>query len=455
MPETKPHAMSSLCSELPGHAFTELFRAHFRYVYVQLRRLGVPAAAVDDAVQEVFIVVLRRHAEAPVVYVRGWLFAILRRIAHRHRRGAQRQHRLQNALACEPAATPDAHAAVIHRQGSHILAAFLDRLADDRREVFILAELEQMTAREIARTLGIKENTVSSRLRAARQEFDRNFARVRLRERRLTGEAATDERALLLSHARRADDPSPAARQRAWIVLLAHPDLGGLGLAREAPLAAAAALTDGAGGLAEATAAHVPAQLVGSGVAGKLTAWAVALGVGGLLVLSASQARSPATAGPDASAPAAGSGRAIAARSDRPVVPARTHTQAPLAASVVASPAREVGPRRVRDTRPSTASDQLQREATLMARARAAIRRGDSGAAQELLARHAREFPAGALVDERELSTISVLCVLGQGDAARRVAASLAAARPDSALAQRAGDLCRENSSTEIRPAGD
>lgn len=46
MPDTKPHAMSSRCSELPGHAFTELFRARVRDMYVQLRRFGVPAAAL-------------------------------------------------------------------------------------------------------------------------------------------------------------------------------------------------------------------------------------------------------------------------------------------------------------------------------------------------------------------------------------------------------------------------
>lgn len=442
--------MPSLRSEPPGRVFTELFRAHFRYVYIQLRRLGVPTAAVDDAVQEVFLVVLRRHDEAPVVYVRGWLFAIVRRIAHRHRRGAQRLHRLQHALASEPAAPGDAHTTLAQRQAARLLGDFLDRLADERREVFVLAELEQMTAPEIARALGIKENTVSSRLRAARQEFDRNFARVRLRERRITGQAATDERALLLSHARRADDPTPAARQRAWLVLLAHPDLHGLGLAPEAPLPD---IPD----IASAAATNVPASLMPgtlatADAASKLSAWAVAIGLGGALVIAAGHARRPASE-PDAPAHAS----LAAPRADRQAAPTQPAPQRPAASdppssSTTAAPA--VAPRRLREAKP-TAADLLQAEAALMAEARAAIRRGDPSAAQALLLRHAQEFPAGALVDERELSGISVLCALGQRDAARRAAGDLARARPGSALARRADELCREETETEIQPAGD
>ncbi len=445
--------MPSLRSDPSGRVFTELFRAHFRYVYLQLRRLGVPAEAVDDAVQEVFIVVLRRHDEAPVVHLRGWLFAIVRRIAHRHRRGAQRQDRLQHALAGEPAAPSDAHAALIQRQASRILGEFLERLVDERREVFILAELEQMTAPEIARTLGIKENTVSSRLRAARQEFDRNFARVRLRERRITGEPATDERALLLSHARRADEPGPAARQRAWIVLLAHPDLRGLGLAAEAPIADAVDATIAT--LHPAATTNIPAAALGlttADAASKLTVWAVALGLGGLLVISAGQAHPPTTDHPTPSQSPPGAPGAPHSASPTQPLP-----QPPVAAPdpEPAAPPRELGPRRSREPKRPADTDELQREATLMAGARAAIRAGDPSAAHELLVRHAHEFPAGALVDERELSTISVLCALGRGDEARRAAASIAGARPGSALARRAHELCREDSATEMPPAGD
>lgn len=444
MAETKLHGMPSVRSEPPGQVFTELFRAHFRYVHVQLRRLGVAPAAVDDAVQEVFLVVLRRYAEAPVVHVRGWLFAIVRRIAYRQRRGAERRHRLADALAGEGEAAGAMQDEVVVRQAARVLGAFIERLPEERREVFILAELEQMTAPEIARTLGIKENTVSSRLRAARQEFDRTFARVRLREGRVTGEVVRDERALLLSRARRADEPGPAARQRSWALLIGLPELQGLGLASEAPIASGHAVQAAAVQLSFGT------RLGGAigGALGKSTAWVVALGAGGVLI-AASEVR-----GPERDEEAMRASVVAAPVEVRGEHAAPVGAVAAVGATVSAEPGRTGagnGGRRARER--AVARDELQRETALLGAARAAIRGGELAAARELLARHGREFPAGALVEERALSTIAVLCGLGEREAARRAAAELAAERPG--LARRAGELCREDSATAAGPAGD
>ena len=63
-----------------------------------------------------------------------------------------------------------------------VLHRLLDELDDDKRTVFVLAELEQTTAPEIADALGIPLNTVYSRLRAARIEFDKALARHRASE---------------------------------------------------------------------------------------------------------------------------------------------------------------------------------------------------------------------------------------------------------------------------------
>jgi DNA-directed RNA polymerase specialized sigma24 family protein len=46
-----------------------------------------------------------------------------------------------------------------------------------KREVFVLAELEEMTTPEIAEAVGIPLNTAYSRLRVARQEFSEALAR--------------------------------------------------------------------------------------------------------------------------------------------------------------------------------------------------------------------------------------------------------------------------------------
>ena len=52
-----------------------------------------------------------------------------------------------------------------------MLHEFLDTLGDAKRGVFVMAELEQMTAPEIAHALALNVNTVYSRLQAARAEF--------------------------------------------------------------------------------------------------------------------------------------------------------------------------------------------------------------------------------------------------------------------------------------------
>ena len=58
----------------------------------------------------------------------------------------------------------------------------LDELDDDKRAVFVLAELEQMSVPEIAEALGENVNTVYARLRAARREFEQLVSREQARD---------------------------------------------------------------------------------------------------------------------------------------------------------------------------------------------------------------------------------------------------------------------------------
>jgi RNA polymerase sigma-70 factor (ECF subfamily) len=70
---------------------------------------------------------------------------------------------------------------------ARIVRELLDELDDDRREVFVLAELEQLTLREIAEVLHERPGTIASRLRAARAAFEAGARRRRLSdERRLS-----------------------------------------------------------------------------------------------------------------------------------------------------------------------------------------------------------------------------------------------------------------------------
>jgi RNA polymerase sigma-70 factor (ECF subfamily) len=63
-----------------------------------------------------------------------------------------------------------------------ILDRLLATLDEDKREVFVLAEIEQMTAAQIAEIVEANVNTVASRLRTARQEFEKALLRFRAHE---------------------------------------------------------------------------------------------------------------------------------------------------------------------------------------------------------------------------------------------------------------------------------
>jgi len=71
---------------------------------------------------------------------------------------------------------------VAKKEAARFVDQFLQGLNHDQRDVFVLAELEQLSAPEIATVLGTCLNTVYSRLRLARGEFAKAVARHRARD---------------------------------------------------------------------------------------------------------------------------------------------------------------------------------------------------------------------------------------------------------------------------------
>ena len=182
VPPGSPPIHAASCRE--ADRFSAVYGEHFGFVWRSLRALGVPAAMADDAAQDVFIVVHRRledyDARAPM---RAWLFGIARNVARRHRERAYRDPGLH--LVGEGRALEDT---MQLREAATLVERFLDSLDDDQRAVFVLAQLEGLTAPEIAEALGVNPNTVYSRLRAARVKFERVVARRAAQERRTQGE---------------------------------------------------------------------------------------------------------------------------------------------------------------------------------------------------------------------------------------------------------------------------
>jgi RNA polymerase sigma-70 factor, ECF subfamily len=161
-----------------GTALSEIYTQYVSFVWRNLRRMGVEEASVEDAVQDVFLVVHRRLAEFQArSQLRTWLFGIVLHVAQSHRRSVRRrQTRLVQAEPVDlDAATAEEDGPMelmAQRQASALLHRLLERLDDDKRAIFVLVELEQMSVREAAEALGVNYNTAFSRLRAARAAFE-------------------------------------------------------------------------------------------------------------------------------------------------------------------------------------------------------------------------------------------------------------------------------------------
>jgi len=167
-----------------GAEFEALYTEHFAFAWRMLQHFGVADGQVEDAVQDVFVVVHRRLDDWDRRSARSWLYGIARRVAADHRRARARHQRKLDALP-EPQA-PALERQVADRELLATIEAALAKLDPGPREVFVMAEIDGMSARDIAELLEFNPNTIASRLRRARDEVARALAQV--------GAPATDPR---------------------------------------------------------------------------------------------------------------------------------------------------------------------------------------------------------------------------------------------------------------------
>ena len=165
-----------------------LYETHFGFVWRSLRRLGVPESSAEDAAQDVFLVVHRRHGSYDSRWsrVETWLFGIVLRVARDHRRSRRRWH-----FRFDPTADVEKvleHRAVKHggpesdlarREAVELLELALGALDDRKRAVLVMVDVEGFTVPEAAEALGVNVNTAYWRLRAGRAEFERALTRAR------------------------------------------------------------------------------------------------------------------------------------------------------------------------------------------------------------------------------------------------------------------------------------
>jgi len=159
-----------------------LVDTHFDFVWRSLRRMGLSDADSDDAAQEVYAVASRRLTDIRPGRERAFLFGTALRVASQHRRRSpSRREHLDDRAEAYVDPQPGPEQLLERRRAREQLDELLDELPLEQRAVFVLYELEQLSAPEIAELLELPLGTVASRLRRGRAGFEASVQRLRAR----------------------------------------------------------------------------------------------------------------------------------------------------------------------------------------------------------------------------------------------------------------------------------
>jgi RNA polymerase sigma-70 factor (ECF subfamily) len=171
-----PESLLARAAAGDRQAFHEVYVRHRNDVARLVFRMMGGRGDVDDVIQEVFFQVFRSLKD-----FRGqskfttWLHRVTVNVVLMHRRAAKSRpvfaDEPPNEAALDPAAvSPDEGAA--RRERMRAFARLLDRIAEKKRVVFVLHELEGMAPAEIAKVVDAPVLTVRTRLFYARRELE-------------------------------------------------------------------------------------------------------------------------------------------------------------------------------------------------------------------------------------------------------------------------------------------
>ena len=155
-------------TRLSDAELTRVYTTHHALVRRLAIRFGVPPADVEDAVHDTFLelsTAMTRLGDAGSE--RSFIAGVTRNVVLRYKKNLFRHLRRVFAASetQHDAEVAEPHGAV---EASIELHALMRCLGDDARQVFVLMELEEWTAPEVAEALQLKLPTVYSRHRSAR-----------------------------------------------------------------------------------------------------------------------------------------------------------------------------------------------------------------------------------------------------------------------------------------------
>jgi RNA polymerase sigma-70 factor (ECF subfamily) len=215
----------------PDVDFRAIHEEHAAFVWSCLRRAGVSASSLDDAAQDVFLTAYRALPRyVPSGSMRAWLAGIARKIAFRYRRAGSRALRKHEAYrevstiwGSSRERNFDDRLAV--RQ---MLAQVLGELDEDRRLIFVLADVHGLSGKELAQALDLRPTTVDSRLRSARERVRSAFFAAMDGDPAPSASLGEAMWKQAVAEARAEEAPPSGWVARSWLLLLPKLPLAGL-----------------------------------------------------------------------------------------------------------------------------------------------------------------------------------------------------------------------------------
>jgi len=187
-PAVMPNADPGLeISTFPVPTLQTIYKEYFNFVWSSARHLGATGDAIDDVVQDVFIVIHHKLAtlQRPEA-LRSWIYGIVRRTVSDYRRSRRTRDAAGARLGAEfKSSRPSQPSPLELAERSaelELLECVLADLDETKREVFVMVEVLEMTVPEVVQALEIPLNTAYSRLRLARQSFEEALARHEARD---------------------------------------------------------------------------------------------------------------------------------------------------------------------------------------------------------------------------------------------------------------------------------
>jgi RNA polymerase sigma-70 factor (ECF subfamily) len=159
-----------------GEAFRLLYELHREKVARLAYRIAGGRSDLEDIVQEVFVQVYKSLPDFRGQSKFGtWLHRVTVNVVLMHRRAARSRPTFAEPAPEDRVASPNDTAPDEDAERRERIRAFgrlLDRLADKKRTVFVLHDLEGVTPSEIGRIVGAPILTVRTRLFYARRELE-------------------------------------------------------------------------------------------------------------------------------------------------------------------------------------------------------------------------------------------------------------------------------------------